>query len=100
MAVRLPGRRDWLVFLIVNLVTQAGLHLWIGSGFHGDSPPPVYLVLLVAEVPILLVELAVYVFLLKEHSRLRRAAYAACANIASYALGYLPLHWAVEFLSR
>ena len=36
----------------------------------------------------------------KEHSRLRRAAYAACANIASYALGYLPLHWAVEFLSR
>ena len=28
------------------------------------------------------------------------AAYAACANIASYALGYFPLHWAVEFLSR
>ena len=39
-------------------------------------------------------------FLLKEHSKLRRAAYAACANVASYALGYFPLHWAVEFLSR
>ena len=95
------ARRDWLVFLIVNLVTQAGLHLWIGSGaMAAGSHPLYYMVLIVAEVPILLVELAAYVFLLKEHSRLRRAAYAACANIASYALGYLPLHWAVEFLSR
>ena len=95
------ARRDWLVFLIVNLVTQAGLHLWIATDLVsiGDSALQ-YLVLLVAEVPILLVELAVYVFQLKEHNRLRRAAYAACANIASYALGYLPLHWAVEFLSR
>ena len=95
------ARRDWLVFLIVNLVTQAGLHLWIGSGaMAAGSHPLYYLVLIVAEVPILLVELVVYVFLLQEHSRLRRAAYAACANVASYALGYLPLHWAVEFLSR
>ena len=95
------AKRDWLVFLIVNLATQAGLHLWIGSGaMAAGSHPLYYLVLIVAEVPILLVELAAYVFLLKEHSRLRRAAYAACANIASYALGYLPLHWAVEFLSR
>ena len=95
------ARRDWLVFLIVNLVTQAGLHLWIAADLVsiGDSALQ-YLVLLVAEVPILLVELAAYVFLLKEHSRLRRAAYAACANIASYALGYLPLHWAVEYLAR
>ena len=95
------ARRDWLVFLIVNLVTQAGLHLWIATDLVsiGDSALQ-YLVLLVTEVPILLVELAVYVFQLKEHSRLRRAAYAACANVASYALGYLPLHWAVEFLSR
>ena len=95
------ARRDWLVFLIVNLVTQAGLHLWIAADLVsiGDSALQ-YLVLLVAEVPILVVELAAYVFLLKEHSKLRRAAYAACANVASYALGYFPLHWAVEFLSR
>ena len=90
------AKRDWLVFLIVNLVTQAGLHLWVAENLvvNGSSAFQ-YLVLLVAEVPILFLELAVYVFLLKEHSRFRRAAYAACANIASYALGYLPLHWAV-----
>ena len=95
------AKRDWLVFLIVNLVTQAGLHLWVAENLvvNGSSAFQ-YLVLLVAEVPILFLELAVYVFLLKEHSRFRRAAYAACANIASYALGYFPLHWAVEFLSR
>ena len=95
------AKRDWLVFLIVNLVTKAGLHLWVAENLvvNGSSAFQ-YLVLLVAEVPILFLELAVYVFLLKEHSRLRRAAYAACANVASYALGYFPLHWAVEFLSR
>ena len=82
------ARRDWLVFLAVNLVTQAGLHLWIAADLVsiGDSALQ-YLVLLVAEVPILLVELIAYVFLLKEYSGLRRAAYAACANIASYAVG-------------
>ena len=95
------ARRDWMVFLIVNLVTQAGLHLWIASDLVSvGSHPLYYLMLLVAEVPILLVELIAYVFLLKEHSGLRRAAYAACANVASYALGYFPLHWAVEFLAR
>lgn len=63
------ARRDWLVFLAVNLVTQAGLHLWIAADLVsiGDSALQ-YLVLLVAEVPILLVELIAYVFLLKEYS--------------------------------
>ena len=95
------ARRDWLVFLIVNLATQAGLHLWIGSGaMAAGSHPLYYLVLIVAEVPILLVEMLAYMFLLKEHGKARRALYALCANAASYALGYFPLHWAVEFLSR
>ena len=95
------ARRDWLVFLIVNLATQAGLHLWIGSGaMAAGSHPLYYLVLIVAEVPILLVEMLAYMFLLKEHGKGRRALYALCANAASYALGYFPLHWAVEFLSR
>ena len=95
------ARRDWLVFLIVNLATQAGLHLWIGSGaMAAGSHPLYYLVLIVAEVPILLVEMLAYMFLLKEHGKARRALYALCANAASYALGYFPLHWAVDFLSR
>ena len=95
------ARRDWLVFLIVNLATQAGLHLWIGSGaMAAGSHPLYYLILLVAEVPILLVEMLAYMFLLKEHGKGRRALYALCANAASYAAGYLPLHWAVEFLAR
>ena len=94
------SRRDWLVFLLVNLVTQAGLHLWIaGDLIAAGSHPLYYLVLLVAEIPILLAELAAYVFLLQEHTRARRALYALCANAASYAVGYLPLHLAVEWLA-
>ena len=93
------ARRDWLVFLLTNLATQAGLHLWIGSGaMAAGSHPLYYLLLMVAEAPILLVELLVYVFLLKEHGRGRRALYALCANAASYAAGFLPLHLAVQFL--
>ena len=94
------SRRDWLVFLLVNLVTQAGLHLWIAADLvTAGSHPLYYLVLLVAEIPILLAELAAYVFLLQEHTRARRALYALCANAASYAVGYLPLHLAVEWLA-
>ena len=94
------SRRDWLVFLLVNLVTQAGLHLWIaGDLVTAGSHPLYYLILLVAEIPILLAELAAYVFLLQEHTRARRALYALCANAASYAVGYLPLHLAVEWLA-
>lgn len=95
------ARRDWLVFLLVNLLTQVGLHLWIGANLViAGSHPLHYLVLVVAEVPILLVELLAYVFLLKEHGKGRRAAYAVCANLASYAAGYLPLHWMVQFLTH
>lgn len=95
------AKRDWLVFLLVNLVTQAGLHLWIGANLVSvGSHPLYYLVLVVAEVPILLAELMAYLFLLKEHGKGRRAAYAVCANLASYAAGYLPLHWMAQFLAR
>ena len=94
------ARRDWLVFLLTNLATQAGLHLWIGSGaMAAGSHPLYYLLLMVAEVPILLVELLVYVFLLKEHGKGRRALYALCANAASYMVGFFPLHLVVRALA-
>ena len=94
-------RRDWLVFLAVNLVTQAGLHLCIGTTLVAvGSHPLYYLMLAPVEVIILLVECVAYAFLLEEHGRGRRAGYAVCANLASYAVGYLPLHLAVQFLGR
>lgn len=95
------SKRDWLVFLFINLVTQAGLHLWIGTDLvSAGSHPMYYLVLVVAEIPILLVELIAYLFLLGEYGKGRRAAYAVCANLASYAAGYLPLHRMMEFLAQ
>ena len=96
------SRRDWVVFLIVNLATQAGLHLILGSSLltMGGHPLWYFLMLLILEIPILLIEMAVYLALLGEHGKGRRALYALCANAASYAAGFLPLHWAAEFLAR
>ena len=95
------ARRDWLVFLFTNLATQLFLHLWVGTGgiLAAGVHPLWYAVLLIAEVPILLAELLVYLFLLKEHGRGRRALYALCANVASYAVGFFPLHLAVRALA-
>ena len=95
------ARRDWLVFLLANLATQLFLHLWVGSGgiLAAGLHPLWYTVLLIAEVPILLAELLVYVFLLKEHGKGRRALYALCANAASYIVGFFPLHFVVDILA-
>ena len=94
------ARRDWLVFFLVNVLTQVWLHLWAGSGIMAAGGHYLwYLMLSLAEIPILVVELIAYLFLLKEHGKGRRALYAVCANAASYAAGYLPLHWAVRFLA-
>ena len=95
------ARRDWLVFLFTNLATQLFLHLWVGTGgiLAAGAHPLWYAVLLIAEVPILLAALLVYLFLLKEHGRGRRALYALCANVASYAVGFFPLQLAVRALA-
>ena len=58
-----------------------------------------YFALFFLEIPIWLAELLVYMFLLKEHGKGRRALYALCANAASYAVGFFPLHLAVRALA-
>ena len=77
--------RTWAVFLAVNLVTQAGLHLACGTvlvtlGYH----PLFYgLGLILPELIIWAVECAVFALLLKEHSAKRRVGGVLCANLAS-----------------
>ena len=94
------ARRDWLVFLAVNLVTQRGStcglrQTWFPSAIlpSVSGAPRGGGAYFAGGADCLCVPA-------EGVQRLRRAAYAACANIASYAVGYLPLHWAVEFLAR
>ena len=93
-------RRSWLVFLLVNTVTQTGLHLAVGStlaeaGWHFLNYS---LTILIPELVIWAAEAAAYALLLKEHDRYQRIGYALAANIVSFVLGYFPLHLLYGFL--
>lgn len=93
-------RRSWLVFLLINTITQIGLHLAVGSmlaksGWHFLNYS---LTLLIPELVIWCAEAAVYALLLEEHPRGRRIGYAFSANVASFILGYFPLHLLYGFL--
>ena len=88
-------KRSWLGFLLVNVVTQLGLHLvcrqFIGSAMQ--TALYYFIDLFLPEIVILLVEAAAYRFLLKDSSGKRPILYALCANLASFVLGFFPLHW-------
>ena len=93
-------KRSWLVFLIANTVTQLGLHLAVGStltqaGWHFLNYS---LTILIPELVIWCAEALAYAFLIRERSRGRRVGYAFAANIASFILGYFPLHLLYSFL--
>ena len=95
------SRQDWLVFALVNLATQLGLHAALGSTMMATGGHYFYyLMILPLEAIVLVVEIVAYRILLQEHSTGRRVGYAVCANAASYAVGYLPLHLAVSFWAR
>lgn len=93
-------KRSWLVFLAVNAATQTGLHLAVGSmlaeaGWHFLNYS---LTILIPELVIWAAEAAAYALLLRERTRARRIGYALAANIASFVLGYFPLHLLYDFL--
>ena len=95
------SRQDWPGFALVNLATQLGLHAALGSTMMATGGHYFYyLMILPLEAIVLVVEIVAYRILLQEHSTGRRVGYAVCANAASYAVGYLPLHLAVSFLAR
>ena len=110
LAFRLWSKRNVLVFLGVNLLTQGGLTLWtsvktvrhgwlwaemIGEAFRFFDPEmllyrlrvfPFYW-LLPAELLILLAEAALYMKLFRDCSKKRTALYALTANLCSFLLG-------------
>lgn len=93
-------RKNWVSFLLVNLVTQAALHLVVGAGFVTlASSFAFYLVIMVpAEAVIFVLEALAYSALLKGGSRRRKVLYALAANAASMALGFLALQPVIPVL--
>lgn len=93
------SRRSVVVFLMVNLATQAVLHVLLGSSILAVGAHSLYyLLLLPVEALILVAEAIAYGLLLRDQKAIRRVGYAVCANLASYAAGFLPLHLMAQFL--
>lgn len=88
------SRRSWVVFLILNLITQGALNvLLMGSALYGSYWLLGYILI---EPVIFLVEGLVYAIAMKERTTARRVLCALTANAASlvlggYLLAYLPV---------
>ena len=84
------SRRSWLVFLLVNLVTQGGFALYLAVTVlnHGVSGWSL-LFYFPAEVVITVVESLLYRRLLTERSWERAVGYAIVANVCSATVGLL-----------
>jgi len=80
-------RISWIIFLVVNLLTQGVLYLAL------DRYPPLfaYIVfsLIFGEILVFLVETIAFMTLIDEHSRLRTFLYVVVANLFSLAAGYV-----------
>ena len=85
-------KRSWLVFLVVNLITQGAVNVFVQVLFPAAVEAYWGMVLGIffytpIEVGVLLVEMLVLGLLLKEHRKRRAVGYAVLANLVSLALG-------------
>lgn len=86
------SRKQLRLILLTNLVTQVGLNvlLWVWYFYDGALAALIRLFLL--EIVVLVTELVVYLYKLREdESAVRTILYAICANGASVLLGFLLL---------
>lgn len=85
---RFDWRKNWKLFLAVNLITQILLTAAMAGHYiaQGERAYP-GLLLIFAEIPIFLAETLVYGKWLKGHTRIRREAYGLTANLASLLFG-------------
>lgn len=89
-AFRFPGKRNWLIFLLVNLVTQGALSVVLSLNIVGSNGSYIILgmlILLPVELLIALAEAALYMKLLRGQPKHKCFAYGIAANAASFLLG-------------
>jgi hypothetical protein len=83
------GRKNWKVFLLVNLITQGALALYFSIQTVQSGANPWFLLLLIpAEAVITCAESAVYARRLTGHSKRRAVLYGVTANVCSALLGW------------
>jgi hypothetical protein len=82
-------KKSWLIFLIINLITQGFLNFMLGQNANIMNSYLIF-TLIAGEILVLIFEMIAFLFLVKEHGRLRTALYVIAANLLSLiAGGYL-----------
>jgi hypothetical protein len=78
-------KRSWIVFLIMNLITQG----WLNITLNGSLPIRNYAVfsLIFMEIFIFIVEIITVLAAIKEHGKIRQSLYVFIANLLSLILG-------------
>ena len=90
LVLGLWNRKNFKVFLLVNLITQGLLALFFSISAIQNGVNFLYLLLLIpAEIVILVLELAAYRRWLTGCTKGKASLYAALANVCSAVLGYL-----------
>lgn len=99
---RFDIKKNLVFFLLLNVVTQLFLHFVMGTSLYAATArfSSYLLFFLPAEFLIFIVELLFCVFLLKGHSKFRRAAYALAANAVSFGLTFVTLHPLLKLLQK
>lgn len=79
-------KRSWLVFLVINLITQGALNIWLNSG---GTVMPSYLILslLFGEFFVFLTEMISFPILIKENKKRVILIYTFVANLISLVAG-------------
>jgi len=80
-------RKNWKIFLLLNLVTQIILTAVMSITLINFGLVTSYFIFVPAEAVIILIEAVVLTKMLKEHRTSRRLIYAIAANLASAAAG-------------
>lgn len=99
MAFGFSLKKNWLVFLATNLVTQIVLTALAGTALLSYGPTFLYLRYLLVEIAIAMAEAAVYYNFLSGRSRKRAAVYAFAANAASYLVGAVTASWQFQLMT-
>ncbi len=78
-------KRSWIIFIIINLITQGALNIWLNS--NGPIMSYIMLVLIFGEIFVFVTEIIIFIFFCNEHGRKKSVLYVITANLASLIVG-------------
>ena len=93
-------KKNWLTFLLANLITQIILTLTVGLTLIKSGTFSAHLIQVPAELIITAAEAVAYRFLLKGIGNKRKIAYGITANLVSWLAGFFLLNYMFLLLNR